>query len=385
MSSTFKDITDTGNQAIAKAIDLFRSARSTDLIQYTRVGRVEPITIVDAPLATMEETPKILQSLSSIFSGLYLQAAAISVNVGKVNTIRLLDKLNPNRDVIDSGLGALQAVGESTMESNYMSLISNNPAKFTEMDKLQTQRKSHLCMEARGETPRTENGVGADDRNLKAIYDNTDLSVGKFLEVTIDDGVHKATIPITVRLDTKIASSATVADVFGYGLRDDSIGARYRKLRLKEITFWKDLVCLGDIAYIETKRLRNDKEGIYQAMLGNRTKNKFAAIVSGQPSVAQASAMAVITKETAEKIETIGRLKLSSHSKRKLIFDKTTLMILCVYDQAYEEVTVYYRNIKRPTVYATRDLKRSGGGKGDDIKEMLQAFVGGQAPSASVF
>lgn len=43
--------------------------------------------------------PDVLQSLQSIFSGYYLQALAISTNIGKINVVKHLDKLNPNRNV----------------------------------------------------------------------------------------------------------------------------------------------------------------------------------------------------------------------------------------------------------------------------------------------
>ena len=75
------------------------SKGKNDLVSYTASSRVEPICLIDSDCIHHEMLPDVMQSLQSIFSGYYLQAMAISTNIGKIDVVKQLDKLNPNRDV----------------------------------------------------------------------------------------------------------------------------------------------------------------------------------------------------------------------------------------------------------------------------------------------
>ena len=94
--------------------DALRGARSDSLIEYSKPTRVEPIVLLDDRVASLNFTNDIMQSLTSIFAGYYLQAVALSVNVGKVDVIRLLDKVNPDRDLGDNMLR-----GIATMRNHF--------------------------------------------------------------------------------------------------------------------------------------------------------------------------------------------------------------------------------------------------------------------------
>ena len=84
-----KDTIVTTLSAVGKLPDLFRSARSDSLIEYTRVTRAEPIVLVDNTAVHLPYIADVMQSLTAIYAGYYLQAAAISVNVGKIDVIRM--------------------------------------------------------------------------------------------------------------------------------------------------------------------------------------------------------------------------------------------------------------------------------------------------------
>ena len=72
---------------------------SKSLIEYTQSTRVEPIVLLDTSCIHLPYIEDVLKVVNSLFAAYYLQAVAISVNVGRVDTVRLLDRLNPNRSV----------------------------------------------------------------------------------------------------------------------------------------------------------------------------------------------------------------------------------------------------------------------------------------------
>lgn len=95
---------ETALNLVSKLPDLLRSARSDSLVEFTKPTRVEPIVLMDDRVVNLSFTPDIMQSLTSIFSGYYLQAVALSVNVGRVDVIDLLDRVNPNRSLDDNAV-----------------------------------------------------------------------------------------------------------------------------------------------------------------------------------------------------------------------------------------------------------------------------------------
>ena len=74
------------------------SSRSDSLIEFTKAARVEPIVIMDRSVATQPYAHDILLTANYMIAGYYLQAAAIECDVGSIKTLKLLDKLNNDRD-----------------------------------------------------------------------------------------------------------------------------------------------------------------------------------------------------------------------------------------------------------------------------------------------
>ena len=89
----------TGLALAGKLTEVMRNSTSDSLIEYTKPTRVEPLVLMDARVTKLDVAPDIMQSLTSLFSGYYLQAVALSVNVGRVDVVKLLDKLNPDSPI----------------------------------------------------------------------------------------------------------------------------------------------------------------------------------------------------------------------------------------------------------------------------------------------
>lgn len=98
-------------QAVGKTLTFWKSAQKADsLISYTQTTRVEPICIIDQRALHVSYVTDILQALNSTFAAYYLQAAAISVNVGKIDVGKFLGHLNPDRSVLESHNAALECL-----------------------------------------------------------------------------------------------------------------------------------------------------------------------------------------------------------------------------------------------------------------------------------
>lgn len=93
-----------GLDVFRDVLKTLRNVSTNSLLDYTKAARVEPVVMVDAPVLFNEDLKPVLDTLLSLFSGTYLQAVALSMNVGQVDVLKTLDKLNPRRDVLDAAL-----------------------------------------------------------------------------------------------------------------------------------------------------------------------------------------------------------------------------------------------------------------------------------------
>jgi hypothetical protein len=379
------DAVDIGLGNIHRILDLWRAGKSDSLIDYTRPTRVEPIVLIDSDCLFHDALPDVQQTLLSTFAGYYLQAVAISATVGKVHVMRQLDKLNPNRNAVDSAVDAGVTGGAWLMaQENYKLGLPKIPKLTAAMESQSVYDvlPMKISLEARDDkTPaqHTEFSTGKD--SITTIKELSNLSVGKLLSVEITDGNHKASIPVAIRLMASTLPSDSIAHLLSVGKKDTSVKARWHGWRSGRLKFWEDLVFCEDLIEEHRNGLMKDKDGMYRQILARKRKNTLAGVLSGNPSVATASNMAVISKETADKIEleTVGNL--NNFATRQKLFEPTSLMILAVIAKDYDRVTFYYRGIAEKTEVSVRDLRASNKGSGSEVTDILKAFVSGSAPS----
>ena len=408
----------TALQAAGAVQDFLRSARGDSLVEYTRTTRVEPIVFVDEGLVHLDYMPNIMQSLSAIFAGYYLQAVNISINVGKINTIKLLDRLNPNRDpllaasgVIEAGLKGIQVStasylyglpfhGLSTGLEAYGSDakrvvdIVGTPTVSVEALKVSgynsDKGSAHVAGTiidgvvggAHDSNARSDAAYGkASEHNIESLQEDINLSVGRLLEVAVQDGDHKAVIPVSVRLMAAPMSSDDLVHILTVAKKDTSGKERYHGWRSGSLSFIKDLIFCQDLIDEHRKNLMADATGQYKNTLARSNKNALAAIVSGRLSLANASNMIVFKNTTASKVEAALGGRFKDFAFREAIFKKTYAMLMVVVDTDWERVTVYTRSIETPTQHSIKEMKNAGGKKDIDVGEILAAYKMGSAPT----
>lgn len=422
----------TALQSAGAVQELLRSAKSDSLVEYTRVSRVEPLVFVDESLVHLDYMPNVMQSLSALFAGYYLQAIAISMNVGRIDTVKLLDKMNPNRDPVLSAAGVigagLQVVGDAIAKEsygfklpvpqvsvgvesygqdyheslnktyNFMNVVSGKVTYSQEAvadqfsgylgdaDNLKDQAAANVAGSVQHALTQKQLAEDNTASNLKmdlqrGLYENVNLSVGRFLEVHVQDGNAKATIPVQLRLISVPMSADNIVRSLNQTKQPTSMVERFHGWRSGELSFIKDLIFCQDLLDEHKRNMMQDTSGRYKSTLSQSNKNALAAIVSGRLSIASASNMMVLSATTASKLEAAMGGRLKDFNFREKIFKKSYQMILVVVDTNWERVTIYTRSIEHASQHSIKELKAAGGKKDIDITEILNAYKMGSAPS----
>lgn len=375
--------------AVAKIVKTLASSQKNDsLVQFTSVLRVEPVTLIDKRLERLEYLPDLLQTLLSMFCGFYLQAIACMTNVGAINVVRMLDTLNPNRDgsmaassVVDAINGS-QSIGMLSMESYEHHLprpyqfglesaassagaASRGAAFMRNPDRHVNTKNLHGTVDGK---------LQGMDKNFQIAKENVNLAVGKTLEVNIENNGNRAVFPITVRLATAVVDHEVLAHILGSSGNDNSFSERRHRWKSGDIQFWRDLVFCQDLIADQKKLMLKDKTGALAELNQRRASNSVAALATGTPSVASASALIVISKETMVVLERLCMGKFTDlRFRNKIMLDSLTMLIMVV-DVDFESITIYTRDIQLPTKLSVRELKTTNKGSGPDVGEILKAY-----------
>lgn len=96
-------IIDVALKAVEKGKDVYDTANTTkehSLSQVASVASVEPRVIIEDTLKTQPQMGEFLMTLSNIFMGYYLQSIALTAPVRAASALGILDRLNPNRELL---------------------------------------------------------------------------------------------------------------------------------------------------------------------------------------------------------------------------------------------------------------------------------------------
>lgn len=375
-----------GIVSVFKGVDSLN--KSMSLTEFTASTRVEPIVAIDERVAYLPYTEDILKTLLAVFSAQYLQAVALSLNIGKIDTIKLFDHLNPNRQM-GIGMRDLAISNESAInllnEENYkngLPIIRRNPTSYA-LESLRDDINQHLAdnEEAWVEEGRSTKGGGNVDKKSYEVVESGHLVVGCMLDVHVESEGHKANIPVQVRLAAQNTRSDVLTAILGKSARDISTKERWRELTSGEIRFFKDFIMNEDLVDEHRATLMKDDTGLYAEVLNRRQRSRTAGWLSGKPSVAEASTITILSTQTAKQIEAHTGYKLSNFKARQRMFLESYNMLIVVVDPEWEQVTIYHRGLATPTTVSVKNMKVNNKGKGVDVAEILKAYQLGHPPT----
>lgn len=364
------------------------ATKQQSLANFTSAARVEPLAIISSDCIHVEELPMILQSVNSLFAAYYLQAISLIGTVDKVQVVKLLDQLNPTRDGVgklanwagDAVMGRIS--GESITEPDWrMAQESYKDRLPTSFNTLAMEEETKKIKDGpQEEKTKNKDGIVLDDKSKNAIASTielSNLSVGKLISVTITMNGQQITLPISVRLLVNQIPDSSLEYLLTLPASDDGrLGfiERYHAWRSGRITFIKDLILCQDLIDAHKKALMKDTQGVYSEVVARANGHKIAGFVSGQPSLASASNIYVISDTVAEDIEDKLGGKLSNPHIRDKIFSTGYGMFIVVVNKTWDNVTFYIRGLASGSTLGFRDLKAAAKGTGPDIGEILKAY-----------
>lgn len=354
---------------INKAKDNFFNYYTTkSLTEATKLTRVEPLTIISRDLINLEYMPDVTQTLLSIFSGYYLQAVSMLTQVNDVEVVRILDKLNPDRDET----GFLLTERYSPANESLRNLVLENY-------KYSLPTHSSLALE------------GPSEDNTKYLNEISSLSAGKLLNVEIcynkstgvsedDKKASTVVIPVSVRLMASVIPNSTIAHMLAFKTEDNSAVERFHAWRSGRIGFFKDLIFCQDLIDEYKKAMIGDDNGTMLEIMRRVNNSKKYGLLSKNPSLVSASNLFVMSEEVAREVESKLGGKLTNPNIRKKAFENTYAMIIAVVDREWERVNFYSRGINAYSDFSIKEVKAANKGKGPDIAEILKSFNMGTPP-----
>jgi hypothetical protein len=292
------------------------------------------------------------------------QAIAISIPVARIDVIKLLDKVNPRRNL---GSNLAGAAGYMLTQESYQHRLPFATAK------------PGVGMEALGndifgafrdqgqECPKDDTSKQSFGRDtISNIQLDTNLCVGKQLEIVLEDQGNKAVIPVTVRLAVNTVDTESMIHNLTLGGRQMTGKERGHRWKENELDLVRDIFFVEDIIKQHRRAVIKDKSGFFQDTLKRRRENRLSAIASGSASVADASSMVVLTARTAKEIESRLGGKLSNMKVRQQLFDETAIMLMVVINDDWGKVTIYHNSIDLPTGLSLTEVKNAAKGSGTD-------------------
>lgn len=367
-----------GGVTLKKVKDALASGSSvSSLADLSKPARVEPIMIVDSSIAEQEYMADVSMTALTLFSGYYMQGVAMQMDVGRIDTRKVFDSMNPSRSVG----GPQQQFKDAVFSKEHYA------GGLPSLEAFDTPAPKNFLVESVDANPtvsqEAKDGQGASvsPDAAKKLYENTNLATGKLVNVELRDGDHTAKLPVLIKLVPTTVTPTVLSHIFTAQARNDSYKERYHLWRGGQISLVRDLMLGIDMIDTHRRTLVNDNSNVYMLTSDRKRNNSIRAGMTGAPSLADASNIAVISKDTAKMIEQKMYGKISNVKVRKKIFDTTYLLMLVVVDEKWERVTIYHRGVDESTDMSFRDLKSSEKGKGPDITDILKAFSMGNTPA----
>lgn len=345
--------------------EFLRSFQSQSLVDYTATTRIEPIMIFGMDIWKNEYSSDIAQSCLNLVAALYLQAVGLSTVLAGVDVRRRLEKFNPNREL-------LNPIADAIARGAQLAL----PATESSIQLMPTI--SQVALEAEGARLDKQ-------REIRELMENNNLMVGKMMDITVREDDKEINIPVSIRLNTIPATSDNLTNIISAGSEDIRFKVRLDKLIAGKISFWADFVACTDILDQHRKAILTDTTGLYLKTLERAKKNKLAGLLSGNPSVASASNIYVISEATALNVERKLNIKLRNFNHRQRIFEKSPLMLLVVLDRESDQVTFYLRNQAFESNVNVDALSRSVSNNSQDIMKIINQLQAGGKSAISLF
>lgn len=375
---------------------------NTSLVTTSQRIRVEPLCIVDASLKNSEILTDVQHNVLNMYSGFYLQTIAIAL-VDK--EMKVVDKLSPYgtkvgltdsekqkemqiKTMKEAGTQDFNKAGNWALDKVENKFFANESFKDVMTYKkiqasLEDSNKNVFTGELLPKASMEENASMEDiTQAIKEIKDETRLSVGKMIPVTIrekglDGNVKEMVIPVAIHLVGGYLRSDYLVDLLA--IKDTSAIDRKIAYKSGKLSFFADIIFCRDLYTQFRRNLIRDKSGYFKTNLSNKSQTAIDQILSGKKRTTGITTITVVSAQTAKAIEDKLYIKLDKFADRNSFFVQSGLMIMVVVDDDYRMVKFYFHDVEKPLEATFNDIKKAA--KNDpNITDIITALSMGQAP-----
>lgn len=348
----------------------YNHGKTSSLTSLTAVANVEPLAIIDTDSMNSEFIGPVLQCAHNIFAAQYIQAISLLGNVGKINVIKTLDRLNPNRKPDQSGFidHIVKTMVTESIHGKQDITVFGFTANNTEvkLPSFGLEAKDNEEKEEKSKQP-----ISA-TKSVSTITELSNLAVGKLIEVTLRDQGFEMTVPLAIRLIPNELPLEAMLKLLSLNGFDRSFNERYWKWRAGRISFISDLILMRDLVKEDKKAMMQDKNGVLSEIINRSKNNKLAGFFSKSASLNEAANIIVISEETANQLKLRHNINIENFKDRQRIFEGSSAMIIVKLDREWERFTFYISNNPLGSSINKNELKNnSGKSSGMDIAEMM--------------
>lgn len=381
--SPFEVLGDFG-RALRGGVNVAQELNAASLTEYLRNTKVEPVCLIEQSLLYSPVINDVVSSHLNSFCSWYLQAASrkLGVVIDGARVQEVLESLSTNRNVWETvGLESAFQYGlpnyadEAGLESaNAMSKRQRETgAIYLDIPGLESADKDDKKSSRGGDMS------VASKESIDMVSNANSLSSGKTIAIKVQNGKGTMVVPIQVRFQTKSVSTKLIEDIFKANDANLDLKVRFRMFGMGEITF-RELLSSSDIIESQERIRVHDKNGDVTNVFNQQVHNAVFAAATGIIPINRASAVTIISANTAKRIEgTIGG-RFDNFKARQKFFKNTAATVLSIIDEEAEMVTTYYRGIKDDCINPYSFFKREGGKSGTDILPIMKALLAGNAP-----
>lgn len=349
--------------------------KSQSLVGLGKAARVEPLTLIDSDCVHLDYITDVLHSVQSLFTGYWLQGLDMLTDVGGCSLLSILDPINPNRDPDYIEFAKSVARKHGLERFTHMSVEAYQYAL-----PMPGQISYVPAVEADKPEPTKRDGISYDSKALNDIQTPANLAVGKMMNVKIRNNGKEMEIPISFRLMVAEMPREAMIALIGDESQNSSLTERFFEWRAGRISLINDLIFCSDLIKERKRMVAKDKAGVYTEVRRRQLQHKKAGMLSGKASAAEASNLYIISKETADEIESSFGLMIDNFSHREKIFANTTAMIIVVIDRDYERITFYHDGLRQSTNLGKDAIKSANKSGGPNVMDIFQAYKEGAAP-----
>jgi len=395
-----------------------RMGGPSSLSEFALRTMVRPRVLVESPLRGQSFMKDLLQHATNTFTGFYTASATLlDADVIKSQVLDRMDRLNPNREpaldlfVSNDGIavnshsvqGAVDTKGNYAYSfeeadfadglpfSSKLSMESkknrnhqhpepkipeapnepNKPAKSKDEEKIQYKRT--------GDGPTVYEK--ASDRLAMATTitatEDQGLAVGKIFSMKFRINKEERELQLACVLAPMVTDPASMASILSLYTARQTLKERWHGLKSGSLSP-TEFLFLTDIARKHKQTMRNDKSGYYAEQARLQRNGKLAGVLSGQSSLATASAIIVTSAATMARAELeVGR-PVTDFETREAMMAANNSFVWYIVDTEWATVRQYVRGMEQGAEWNFNELKKSSKGDGVDVVELVKAFSSGR-------